>query len=68
MNADYSWSKTPSALIEKLINLKGNGNKNFVLSYLKERLKLSVRECFRFFISCLILEIFSLKATNCPPS
>ncbi len=44
--------------------------KNSFLPYLKEGLKLSMKDYPEFFISCLILEIyiFSLKAMNCPPS
>ena len=38
----------------------------FLLSYLKERL--FKKACYGFFISCLILKIFSLKAMNCQPS
>ena len=34
----------------------------------EKRSKLSGRDWYRFFISCLILEIFSLKELNCRPS
>ncbi len=39
-----------------------------LLSYLKGRLEFPIRAFCGFFISCLVLEIFSLKELNCPPS
>ncbi len=35
---------------------------------LLERTCKIISACYKFFISCYVLEIFSLKAMNCPPS
>ncbi len=50
------------------ITVKGYWQNKFLLFYLKERLRLFIRACYRFFISCLSLEIFLRKTMNCPPS
>ena len=51
-----------------IVYIKGYWKQKFLLSYLNEHLKLFLTVCYKFFITCLILEIFSLKATKCLPS
>jgi hypothetical protein len=48
--------------------LKGKWQYKFLFSHLKELLKLFNNFLYRFFISCLLLEIFSLEVMRCPPS
>ncbi len=67
-----------TAHLPNIRNLPGKKNRNpllkdkwqqkILLPHLKEHSKLSIKAFHRFFISCLILEIFSLKAINCSPS
>jgi hypothetical protein len=40
----------------------------FLFSHLKELLKLYINFFYRFFISCLVPEIFSLEVMRCPTS
>jgi hypothetical protein len=47
--------------------LKWNGN-IFLFTHLKEHLKPYIKLFYRFFISCLLLQIFWLKGIKCPPS
>jgi hypothetical protein len=48
--------------------LKEKWQYKFLFSYLKELLKLYNNFFYRFFISCLVLETFSLEVIRCPPS
>jgi hypothetical protein len=48
--------------------LKGKWQYIFLFSHLKERLKLFNNFFYRFFISCLVLEIFPLEVMRCQPS
>jgi hypothetical protein len=50
------------------LDFQGKWQYNFLFSHLKELLKLHINFFYRFFISCLVLEIFSLEVTRCPPS
>ena len=44
----------------------GKWQYKFLFSYLKDLLKLYIHYLHRFFISCLVLEIFSPEVTRCP--
>ena len=46
-------------------NLKGNGNIYLLFSHSKELLKLFNNLFYRFLISRLVLEIFSLEVMTC---
>ena len=46
----------------------GKWQYKFLFSYLKDLLKQYINFFYRFFISCLVLEIFSPEVTRCPPS
>jgi hypothetical protein len=48
--------------------VKGKWQYTFLFSHLKELLKLYINFLYRFFIPCLVLEIFSLEVMRCPPS
>ena len=50
------------------ISIKGKWQYKFLFSHLKELLKLYINLFYRFFIYCLVLEIFSLEVMRCPPS
>ena len=54
--------------IKLLYAFKGKWQYIFLFSHLKERLKLFNNFFYRFFISCLVLEIFSLEVMRCQPS
>jgi hypothetical protein len=47
-------------------DIKGKWQFKFLFSHLKELLKLYINLLYRFFISCLILEIFSIEVMRCP--
>jgi hypothetical protein len=49
-------------------SIKGKWQYKFLFSHFEELWKLLNNFSFRFFISCLVLEIFSLEVMRCPPS
>jgi hypothetical protein len=61
-------AKYQKAVHTREICIKGKWQNIFLFSHLKELLKLYINFFCRFFISCLVLEIFSLELTRCPPS
>jgi hypothetical protein len=48
--------------------LKRIGNINFIFSFERTFETIYIKIFYRFFISCLVLEIFSLAVMRCPPS
>ena len=59
---------TIKQLGNRFSNVKGKWQYIFYFSHLKELLKLFNNFFYRFFISCLVLEIFSLEMMRCQPS
>jgi hypothetical protein len=60
--------KVLSYPIHAAISIKGKWQYIFLFSHLKELLKLFSNFFYRFFISRLVLEIFSLEVMTCQPS
>jgi hypothetical protein len=65
MNEKYVWCLIAA---DNLLQLKGKWQYIFLFSHLKEQLKLFNNFSYRFFISRLVFEIFSLEVMRCQPS